>query len=90
MGIVHRLDEQAIGTLELGNDSLGQVDKVEGRVLVVDVLGKLRDALGVGVCLKLVALGRQEGLKLLVVGDDTIVDNREFPSRVRSAQEIPR
>lgn len=89
MGVVDRLDEQTVSTLKLGNDGLGQIDEVNTGVEVVQVLGQLRNALGIRLGLELEALGAQQGLELLVVGDDTIVDNREFPSRVGSAQEIP-
>ena len=54
----------------------------DGRTSHVKVVQKL-NLMGIGA-------GAQQGPELLVVGDDTIVDNREFPSRVRSAQEIPR
>lgn len=79
MGVVDGLDQQTVGALELGDDGLGQVDKVEVGVLVVDVLCQLGNALGVGLGLKLVALGLQKRLKLLVVCDDSIVDNGELP-----------
>lgn len=84
VGKVDRFDEQAVGALELGDDGLGQVDKVEVGVLVVEVLCELGNALSVGLGLKFVALGAQEGLKLLVVGDDSVVDDGKLPGRVRS------
>jgi hypothetical protein len=50
----------------------------------VDVLGELGNALSVGLGLELEALGLEESLQLLVVGDDTVVDNAELPVGVRS------
>ena len=79
VGVVDRLDQQTVGTLELGDDGLGQVDEAEAGVVVVDVLCQLGNALGVCLSLELVALGLQESLKLLVVCDDTIVDDGELP-----------
>jgi hypothetical protein len=85
MGVVDGLDEKTVSTLELLDDSLGQVGEANGRVLVVDVLGELGNALSVGLGLELETLGLEESLKLLVVGDDTVVDNGELPVGVRSA-----
>jgi hypothetical protein len=84
MGVVDGLDEKTISTLELLDDSLGKVGEANGRVLVVDVLGELGNALSVGLGLELEALGLEESLQLLVVGDDTVVDNAELPVGVRS------
>ena len=84
MGVVDGLDEKTVSTLELLNDSLGQVGEANGRVLVVDVLCELGNALSVGLSLELETLGLEESLKLLVVGDDTVVDDGEFPVGVRS------
>lgn len=84
MGVVDGLDEETVSTLELLDDSLGQVGEADGRVLVVDVLGELGNALSVGLGLELETLGLEESLKLLVVGDDTVVDNGELPGGVRS------
>jgi hypothetical protein len=44
-------------------------------VLVVEVLCELGDTFGVGVGLKFEALGCQECLELLVVGDNAVVDD---------------
>lgn len=85
MGVVDGLDEKTVSTLELLDDSLGQVGETDGRVLVVDVLGELGNALSVGLGLELETLGLEESLKLLVVGDNTVVDNSELPVGVRSA-----
>lgn len=87
MRVVDGLDQKTVGALELVNDSLGQVGEADLRVLVVEVLGELSNALGVGVGLELEALGAQEGLEFLVVGDDTIVDNGELPGRIGPAGE---
>ena len=86
MGVVNRLEEQTIGTLELGNNCLGQVDKVDGWVLVVQVLGQLGNALGIRLGLEAEALGAKEGPQLLVVGDDTVVDDGELPIRIGAAR----
>jgi hypothetical protein len=48
-------------------------------VLVVEELGELGDALGVGFGLEAEALGLEQSLELLVVGDDAIVDDGELP-----------
>jgi hypothetical protein len=54
------------------------------RVLVIEVLCELRDALGVGVGLEPETLGLEQCLELLVVRDDAIVDNGKLPLRVGS------
>jgi hypothetical protein len=56
-------------------------------VLVVDVLGQLGNALGVGLGLEAEALALEEGLQLLVVGDDTIVNDGELPVGVGPDRE---
>lgn len=84
VGVVNRLDQQTVSTLELVDDGLGEVDEAEGGVLVVDVLGQLGNTLGIGLGLESQALGLQESLELLVVGNDTIVDNGELPVGIRS------
>jgi hypothetical protein len=84
MGVVDRLDQQTIGTFKLLDDGLDEVGEANLGVLVVDVLGELGNALGVGLRLELEALAGQESLELLVVGDDTVVDNGELPVGVRS------
>jgi hypothetical protein len=82
VGKVHTLDQQPISTLELADDSLGQLGETEVRVLVVEVLGELRDALGIRLGLEAEALALEQSLELLVVGDDTVVDDGELPVRV--------
>lgn len=79
------LDEKTVGTLKLVDDGLGQVGEANLGVLIVDVLGQLGNALGIGFSLKLETLAAEESLQLLVVGDDAIVDDSEFPIGVRSA-----
>lgn len=51
-------------------------------MLVVEVLCEFGNALCIGLRLELVAFGLQEGLKLLVVCDDAVMDDRKFPGRV--------
>jgi hypothetical protein len=87
VGVVDGLDEQTISTLKLRDDGLGKVDKAQVRVLVIDVLCQLGNALRVGLGLELVALGLEESLKLLVVCNDAIVDDGELPGGVRPVQE---
>lgn len=89
VGVVHRLDEQTVGTLKLKDDRLGEVGEANIRVLVVEVLGELGDALGVGLRLELESLGAEESPQLLVVGDDTIVNDGEFPGGVGPVTETP-
>lgn len=86
VGVVNRLDEQAIGTLKLLDDSLGQVGEANRRVAVVDVLDQLGNALGIRLGLESEALALEQGLELLVVGDDTIVDDGELPGGVRASK----
>lgn len=78
MGVVDRLDQQSIGTLKLLDNSLDEIGESNLGVLVVDVLGELGNALGIRLGLKLEALAGEQGLELLVVGDDTVVDNNEL------------
>lgn len=78
MGVVDRLDKQSIGTLELLDNSLDEIGETNLGVLVVDVLGQLGNALGIRLGLKLEALAGEQGLELLVVGDDAVVDNHEL------------
>lgn len=84
VGVVDGLDEQTVGTLELVDNGLGEVGEANLGVLVVDVLGELGNALGIGLGLKLEALALEKNLQLLVVGNDTIVDDGEFPGGVGS------
>lgn len=79
VGIVYGLDEKTVGTLEFLNDSLGKVCEANLGVLVVDVLCELGDALSIGLGLESEALALEQGLQLLVVGDDTIVNDGELP-----------
>ena len=76
------LDEEAVRSLELGDDSFGQVHKAEAWILIADVLEELRNTLSVGFCLELRALAKQQCPKLLVIGHDAIVDHGEFPSGI--------
>ena len=84
--VVNGLDEKAVGTLKLQDDSLGQVGQADGRVLVVQVLGQLGNALGIGLGLESEALALEQSLELLVIGDDTIVNDAEFPCGIRPAK----
>ena len=88
VGVVHRFDQQTVSTLKLLNDSLGKIGKANTLILVVEVLGKLGNALSIGFSLELKAFASEEGLELLVVGNDTIVDDAELPVRVRPLQQL--
>ena len=83
-GEVDRLEEETEGALKLLDDGLCEGGEVDVRVLVEDVLGQLGDGLGVGLGLESETLGLEQSSQLLVVGDDTIVDNGELPLGVRS------
>ena len=74
-------------TYQLLDDALDEVG--EGQVLVAllrvpDVLGKLSNGLGIGLALKGVAFLLENQPELTVVGDDSIVDDRELVLGVRS------
>lgn len=84
MGVVDGLEEKTEGTLELLDDGLCEKSEVDSWVLIVDVFGELGDSLSVGLGLELETLALKKGPQLLVVGDDTIVDDRELPVGVRS------
>lgn len=51
---------------------------------VVEVFGELGYALSIRLSFEAETLGLEEGLELFIVGNDAIVDDREFPARVRS------
>lgn len=85
MGVVDGLDQETKGALQLLDDGLDERGEAEVRVLSVDVLGELRDGLSVGLGLELVALALEQSLQLLVVCDDSVVDDRELPVGVRPA-----
>jgi hypothetical protein len=53
-------------------------------MLIEDVFGQLGDTFGVGFGLKLESLLFEEELEFLVVGNDTIVNDGEFPCWVGS------
>lgn len=79
MGVVDRLHQQAKCTLELLDDGLCQDCEFNVGVLVIKVLGQFGNALGIGLGLESETLGLQQSLQFLIVGDDTIVNNRELP-----------
>lgn len=84
-GEVDGLEQKTEGALELLDDGLHEGGEVDVGVLVEDVLGQLGDGLGIGLSLESEALGLEQGSQLLVVGDDTIVDDGELPLGVGSA-----
>ena len=75
MRVVDGLDEKTESTLELLDNSLDQRGKAEIGVLRVDVLGELCDSFSVGLSLEFVTLALKQSLQLLVVCDNTVVDN---------------
>ena len=79
MGVVNGLEEKTKGTLELLDDGLDERGEAQVGVLGVDVLCELGNSLGVGLRLELEALALEQRLELLVVCDDTIVDDGELP-----------
>jgi hypothetical protein len=85
MGVVDGLDQETERALQLLDDGLDQRREGQVGVLGVDVLGELRDGLSVGLGLELVALALEQSLQLLVVCDDSVVDDRELPVGVRPA-----
>lgn len=83
-GEVDRLEQQTEGALELLDDGLDEGCEVNVGVFIEDVLGQLGDGLCVGLGLEYKALGLEQSSQLLVVGDDTIVNDGELPLGVRS------
>lgn len=88
VGEVDGLEEKTESSLELLDDSLDERGEAQVRVLRVDVLCEFGNGLGIGLGLELEALALKEGLKLLVVCDDTIVDNGELPVGVRPDERV--
>ncbi len=75
MRVVHRFEKKAERTLKLLDDRLGKDGEFDVWVLVVKVLGKLRDAFRVGLSLELETLALQKCPKFLVIRDDAVVNN---------------
>jgi hypothetical protein len=88
VGVVDGLHQQTESTLKLRNDGLSKSSEVDVGVLVVDVLGELRNALGVGLGLENISLALEKSLELLVVGDDTVVDDGETGGRVGPDEKL--
>lgn len=64
-------------TYQLHDDLFDELTERVGWMLLVQMMDELRNDLGVGVRLESVATLLQECLHLLVVGDDTVVDDHE-------------
>jgi hypothetical protein len=79
MGVVNRLDQETKGSLKFLDDGLDERGEAQVGVLGVDVLCELGDGLCVGLRLELEALALEQRLELLVVCDDTVVDDGELP-----------
>lgn len=69
--------------MKLFDDGLGENGELNVGVLVVEVLGELGDALRVRLGLEPEPLAFEKCLQLLVIGDDAVMNDRKFPSRVR-------
>ena len=87
-GEVDRLEQQTEGALKLLDDGLDEGGEVDVRVLIEDVLGQLGDGLCVGLGFEYKALGLEQSFQLLVIGDDTIVNDGELPLGVGSEQVL--
>ncbi|KAG9527140.1 isomerising glucosamine-fructose-6-phosphate aminotransferase, partial [Aureobasidium melanogenum] len=87
-GEVDGLEQKTKGALELLDDGLYEGGEVDVGVFVEDVLGQLGNGLSIGLGLEFEALGLEQGSQLLVVGDDTIVDDGELPLGVGSAWRL--
>jgi len=76
-------------TYQLLDDGLDK--RSEGQVSiglfsVIDILCELGNTLSVSLALKDIAILLQDSLELLVVGDDTVVNDGELAGRVRSVR----
>jgi hypothetical protein len=80
VGEVGGFENESKRSFELLDDGLDELGKVESlmRLTVVDVFTESRNDLGVSVGVKDVASLVQDVFELLVVCDDTIVDQAEF------------
>ena len=76
-GIETGFEAESKSALQLNHSLLADGSEQGVGLLLVDVSHKLDDDLGIGVTLKVVALGLQQVLDLLVVGDDAVVDYNE-------------
>jgi hypothetical protein len=84
VGVSDRLHKETESTLELFDDSLAESGEVDVWVGVVEVFGEFGNAFSVGLSLKLETLALQKSLELLVVGDDTIVNDDKLGLGIRS------
>ena len=84
MRVVDGFEEETKGALELLDDGLCEGGELDRRVLIVDIFGELGNGLCVGFGLKTESLALEEGLQFLVVGNDTVVNDRKLPFWVRS------
>lgn len=74
-------------TLQLLDYGLSKINKLELRLLIMNIFRKLGDTLSVSVGLKLgTSLDLKESFQFFEVGDDTIVHNGEFPIGIRSVR----
>lgn len=84
MGVVNGFEKETESTLEFLDEALGQVSEFDVWVEVVEVLCQFGDTFCVGFGLEAETLALEKGLEFLVISDDTVVDNGELPSGVRS------
>lgn len=78
------LQEKTKSTLKFFDDCLCKNSEINVRMLIVQEFGKFGNAFGISVGFEAESLGFEKGLEFFVVGDDTIVNDGEFPVRVRS------
>jgi hypothetical protein len=87
MRVVNGFDQQTVSSLKLLDDGLGQLSEADAGVGIEEVLRELSNAFRVSLGLELEALGGEQGLQLLVVGNDAIVNDGELPVRIRATQK---
>jgi hypothetical protein len=79
MWVMDRLEEQSKGALKFRDDCFSKHWELDVWVLLVNVLCQLRNSLCIGLSFEFVAFAFEKGLQFLVVGDDAIMYDREFP-----------
>ena len=82
MRIVNRLQQKTESSLQLVYNSFSKDGKFYFGILIIDVLSELCNSLGISLCFEFEAFTLKESLEFLIIGDDTIVYNRELPCRV--------
>ena len=90
MRIADGFEKESEGALQLLDDSFSKRSEFDVWMFVVEEFSELGNTLSVCLRLKAEALGFQKSSQFLVVGNDTVVDNRELrlwvgPIRIPSA-----